>query len=55
MASVVVWKLPEEKWMADNHEGEERLFDDKDSAIRSACDMEKIRKIQIVFLYLRKM
>ena len=55
MATVVVWKIPEEKWMVDNHEGEERLFDDKDSAIRSACDMEKIRKIQIVFLYLRKM
>ena len=40
MASVVVWKLPEEQWMSDNHEWEEHLFDSENAAIQSACDME---------------
>lgn len=40
MASVVVWKIPENQWMADNKEGEQHLFDSESAAIQSACDME---------------
>ena len=45
MSSVVVWKVPENVWMADNGEGEEHLFGsgdaDKARAIQSAVDMER--------------
>lgn len=41
MATVVVWKLPEEKWMVDNHEGVQHLFDSEADAIQSAKDMER--------------
>ena len=41
MATVVVWKIPEEKWMADNHEGVQHLFDSEADAIQSAKDMER--------------
>lgn len=41
MATVVVWKIPEEKWMVDNHEGVQRLFDSEADAIHSAKDMER--------------
>lgn len=40
MASVVVWILPKKQWMADNHEGEQHLFDNERAAIQSACDIE---------------
>lgn len=41
MATVVVWKIPEEKWMVDNHEGVQHLFDSEADAIQSAKDMER--------------
>ena len=41
MATVVVWKIPEEKWMVDNHEGVQHLFDSEADAIHSAKDMER--------------
>lgn len=41
MSSVVVWETSSKKWMSDNHEGETHFFDSEDSAIQSACDMEK--------------
>ena len=40
MATVVVWKIPEEKWMVDNHEGVQHLFDSGADGIHSAKDME---------------
>ncbi|MBR6296650.1 MAG: hypothetical protein IKR40_09285 [Treponema sp.] len=39
--SVVVWKVPENMWMADNQEGEQHLFGSEAAAIQSAVDMEK--------------
>ena len=55
MATVVVWKIPEEKWMADNHEGVQHLFDSEADAIQSAKDMERKKEIRIRFLYTKKM
>ena len=55
LATVVVWKIPEEKWMVDNHEGVQHLFDSEADAIQSAKDMERKKVIRIRFLYTKKM
>ncbi|MBR6144543.1 MAG: hypothetical protein IKQ23_09685 [Treponema sp.] len=45
MASTVAWYTPNgevvNKWMADNCQGEQHLFNSKEAAIQSACDMER--------------
>ena len=52
MASVVVWKLPENQWMADNKEGEQYLFDSEIATTQSACDMESNKdNPDCVFVY----
>ena len=38
MATVVVWKIPEEKWMVDNHEGVQHLFDSEADAYMFCYD-----------------